>query len=471
MKKKKGMTRKPIDRIDLRFNSYIQNSVQYNTRQQIQETKKKSVEYDVIVKKHMFTFNSVEEELIGSQFFTLLYQARFEPENYQYSRLGILKDIYMMVSQNNWWRELWQTFSDMEHRLFERQTVLEHQLLSELYDMMRLHARYPNWITGINGNKPMFTIPPFYLTRPLLTYIENGEKGYGRKKIRQLNNMKYQAMEFAHYLSASYGLYDPDTIDLIAVNGVNYETIPEMKLPRKIADMDPLCDFIQANQRYTMNPYGIVIDCYNAGDIKQITMVEKGNHILWHVQFGKPGWVLDKSGMLTDDLRGAEYSGTFDKRGGAFLPRSLFTVHSTYIDFEYDIYTFVLECYADVVCGSDALSRRFRTRKVQNMGAVLMNEEISATLDSETIGLRYTPRTVHKKAKQKATTKDALEREIQRYFVSGHIRRLPDGFNASDEAVAHAAEYGIELPSNTTFVRPYEAGDEKIRTHYIKRVD
>ena len=52
------------------------------------------------------------------------------------------------------------------------------------------------------------------------------------------------------------------------------------------------------------------------------------------------------------------------------------------------------------------------------------------------------------------------------HLVSGHIRRLPDGHQASDAAVENAAEFGLTVGGDTTFVRPYEAGEiEQLRTY------
>lgn len=43
-------------------------------------------------------------------------------------------------------------------------------------------------------------------------------------------------------------------------------------------------------------------------------------------------------------------------------------------------------------------------------------------------------------------------------LVRGHLRRLPDGWSATDGALAAAAEYGLTVPPGHTFVRPHARG-------------
>ena len=45
------------------------------------------------------------------------------------------------------------------------------------------------------------------------------------------------------------------------------------------------------------------------------------------------------------------------------------------------------------------------------------------------------------------------------HLVSGHLRKLPDGWNVSDQAIQHAQEFGIHLQDGYTFVRPHERGE------------
>lgn len=52
------------------------------------------------------------------------------------------------------------------------------------------------------------------------------------------------------------------------------------------------------------------------------------------------------------------------------------------------------------------------------------------------------------------------------HLVSGHVRRLPEGQQASDAAISNAAEFGITVGGDITFVRPYEVGEiEQLRTY------
>ena len=54
---------------------------------------------------------------------------------------------------------------------------------------------------------------------------------------------------------------------------------------------------------------------------------------------------------------------------------------------------------------------------------------------------------------------DALEDNRESYDpiqVSGHYRRLPDGWQASERKIAEAAERGLSIPGGYTYVDPYE---------------
>lgn len=52
------------------------------------------------------------------------------------------------------------------------------------------------------------------------------------------------------------------------------------------------------------------------------------------------------------------------------------------------------------------------------------------------------------------------------HLVSGHFRKLPADWKASDEAREHAREFGLTLTEGYTFVRPHERGEiEQMRTY------
>ena len=55
------------------------------------------------------------------------------------------------------------------------------------------------------------------------------------------------------------------------------------------------------------------------------------------------------------------------------------------------------------------------------------------------------------------------------HLVSGHLRLLPAGHNASEEAKQHADEFGITLVEGYTFVRPHEKGSSERLLTYRSR--
>lgn len=71
------------------------------------------------------------------------------------------------------------------------------------------------------------------------------------------------------------------------------------------------------------------------------------------------------------------------------------------------------------------------------------------------------------------TGTEKSETEIKRvrvtlspHIVSGHFRKLHEGWNASEQAKTHAEEFGLSLKDGYTFVRPHERGEiEQLRTY------
>ena len=55
------------------------------------------------------------------------------------------------------------------------------------------------------------------------------------------------------------------------------------------------------------------------------------------------------------------------------------------------------------------------------------------------------------------------------HLVSGHLRKLQDGWNASEKALARAKEFGIHVPEQHTFVSPHERGEIERLQNYRSR--
>lgn len=62
--------------------------------------------------------------------------------------------------------------------------------------------------------------------------------------------------------------------------------------------------------------------------------------------------------------------------------------------------------------------------------------------------------------KDKKAVEHSVREKLSPAFVSGHIRRLPEGWKTSDTAKENATEFGItSLAPGTTFVQPHERGE------------
>ena len=55
------------------------------------------------------------------------------------------------------------------------------------------------------------------------------------------------------------------------------------------------------------------------------------------------------------------------------------------------------------------------------------------------------------------------------HLVSGHLRTLPDGWKRSKEATQRAAEFGIHVGEEQTFVRPHKRGEVEQLRNYRSR--
>lgn len=464
MSKKSVFKKKKTDGFQIRYQSYLRQSIQDNTKNNISKARKQGAEYDHHIEKHFANFSSVNQTMIGSMLYSLLIDARHHTDRYMMNRIATLKNIYSFIKANKGWQDLWDVMNTIEKKMWSKQTIVSSQVFTETMDMLRLHLPYSKMIFGINQNtkEPIIKEMPFYITKEVLNLIENPHS-IGRKKTKQLSFIKYQTAEWFHYLAFSFGLYNEDNDDLLAKIGIDYDSMPKYNIPKELIDTDELVECIKTHRKYTMNPNGVVIECQNCGDIEKVIMVEKDGFLLWKVHFNKPGITLDHKNSLVTDLKGSEYCGYLDEK---FFPRSLFSVHSDFLDFEFDVYQFILECYAEIVCGTDVL-KQFNYESF-NMGSTLITEEDQKEVDKNIRAFRYTPRVVYNRAEKSTSSREQLNREIEKYFISGHLRKLPDGYSSSTEAVQHASEFGITVPSGFTFVRPYSAGDEKVRTHYVK---
>lgn len=457
--KKKGST-------NFKYKQYVQSSVQKNTRQNLIDIKGKDKDYEQLIRKHLANFDNTNQTIIGSELFTLFFQAKNQPETYIKTRIPTLKKLYEFININHSWYDLWKTVETIESNLSQKKEIVDKHIMKEIRDMFRLYLPHPKWVVGIEDNgEPILQKPVFFVTDSLIDMLHSN-KPAGRKKSKALGTIQFLTPVFYTYHIYTYGLYNQGILDLLANNGLSEYMIPTMELPRQIATSTQLANFISENRQYTMNPNGVVIDCYNCGDIDQLIMVEKNDYVLWKIIFKKDGVTLNHKAELIS-VNGAEYCGYLNF--GTNRPaRSLFTDNNPYPKFEFDIYNFVLECYADIVCGSSLLNQNFK-RDVINRGAVDMNEDQNHDLESK-VGLRFTPRKLYQKIKDAVKSREEYEKEIKKYFVKGHIRRLPEGYSVSKEAKQHAAEFGIDLIEGYTFVRPYENSEEKIRTHYIKTI-
>lgn len=55
------------------------------------------------------------------------------------------------------------------------------------------------------------------------------------------------------------------------------------------------------------------------------------------------------------------------------------------------------------------------------------------------------------------------------HLVSGHLRKLPEGWKRSEQAEEHASEFVIQVGEGQTFVRPHKRGEVEQLRNYRSR--
>ncbi|MBP1309085.1 hypothetical protein JOD82_002105 [Paenibacillus sp. 1182] len=267
---------KQANHFEARYKKYIRNSIADNSRIHINRSNEDRKNENDDIKKHLIDYENSNQTIIGSLLFTLLYQSRFEKDKYMQTRLHTLKTIYQFVVDNHAWYDLWKAFVTIENKLNAKGVVINHQLSTEIFDLLRMNLPLFKWVIGLhNDNTPIIKRTPFFVTEQVLNMFERGERGIGRKKVRDLRTIQYQTIELQDYLLYSFGLYSDDNLDLLPVRGMNYDALNNemIHLPRIIGEWSDLAGFIEDNRHYTLNPNGVVVDCYNCGDIDQILFI------------------------------------------------------------------------------------------------------------------------------------------------------------------------------------------------------
>ena len=343
----------------------------------------------------------------------------------------------------------------------------------ELDEICNILSPFNFNLVGLDDNKPIYLPSKFPYTKNFIGKANNMPNKTTTEKYKLVKYQNWARSNLKLYYSLTYGYYNSQNIDMIPNNCVNLNWIERyIKLPRKIFSDDKWLDIIRKYKKYVINKNGVVIDCYNAGDIETIIFEESKGYLLFKVIFKQKGWVVDNNGKLVDDINGGEYTGIFNFNVlESCYDFSYLVSLQEYLETIYEMYNFLYECYADLVCGADIIKH---LQKVNSIDSILYNNSIEDDniedyfQKKNQIGIRYTPKNLYKEGKRKTSRTSRETRE--KYFVTGHTRKLPDGQQPSPEALINANEYGLHISSGYTFVSPYYSGIEKVRSFYKKVV-
>lgn len=454
---------------------------------QIQKMNFKSKTLDIVKKAKDYNKEEIEifkadysnsiAQIIGSMLSTLIYKAKHTPEEYITNRLSYLKDIADMVKNEIAYKELYELVEYVHYLSIEAMST-HFQLMMELDEIIDMLTPFNNELVGLDGNKPIFIPSKFPFTKYYIGKAMNMADDSQKNRDMLILEQNYARSNLKHFHSLTYGLYNNDNYDMLPINSVNLLWFNKsMRLPRRMGNTDKLIELIQYKTKFVINKNGVVIDCYNAGDIETIFLQISKQYLLFKVVFNEKGWALDKNGNLVQDVNNGEYTGfihlkSFKKGSDFYYDYSYLCEISESMDIVYSIHEFIIECYADLVCGADVVKN---FSKITSSDSILFDNEVDDdTLeeyfnDKNKIGVRFTPKNLYNQGKRKTSRTSYTTRE--RYFVSGHLRKLPYGCNASIEATENASEFGIYIPNGYTFVSPYYSGIEKVRSYYKKVVE
>lgn len=457
------------------FNKWQRENFNDKSREILYHATKYTSEELAIINKD---YRDINSQIIGSMISTLIYKACRQPKEYYSTRYEILKETANFIKENNAYVELYE-FIKAHHNMAQFSISTSGQVMQELIELIGMITPFNMELIGLNDRTPIYVPSKFPYTMNFVGKVNNlPPENKWSKKEKNIVYENYARSTLTTFYNETFGLYNTSIIDMVPQNSINlayYEK--DMILPRELHDTDYWISLIRKNRKYIINKNGIVIDCYNAGDIETIFMVESKGFLLYKVILSKNGWVLNNSGNLVDDINGGEYCGIIDltslySDSEYVYTYSYYELITEYIEKAYNILNFVIECYADVVCGSNCNSEN---KKVNSSDKILFDNDVT---DNEIeqyfkekgfVGIRTTPRSLYSIGERTSSRTSKQTRTL--FFVEGHLRLLPSGSNASEEAINKAAEYGITVPKGYTFVTPYYAGLEQVRSYYKKIVN
>jgi hypothetical protein len=442
----------------------------------IVETAKEYTNEDFHILTNIYT--TVNGQIIGSELSTLIYKACKEPENYIRNRFYYLKDIAETIKRENTYTELFE-FIKNYHKRGIQMLRISFQIQQEIGEIIGLITPFNTSLVGLDNGNPIFTPSKFPYTSYFLGKINNLPPiNKWNKKHHEIMHQNYARSNINNYMYLTFGFYDNNCLDLVPQNSVNLKWFKnDIKLPRMLFEVEELIDIIKENKKYVMNKNGVVVDCYNAGDIETIIFYENRGMLLYKVIFTVKGWIGNDKGRLVNDVNGGEFTGIIaldnfrkdnEEIGQIY---SILSSIDVYIEKSYNIESFVLECYADIVCGKGYA----KSNNLDNSSEILYNSNLDDNdienyfKEQNRVGIRYTPLSMYNEGVKNSARSSKKTRE--KYYVTGHLRKLPTGATTSYEAKQNALEYGIDIPEGYTFVRPHYSGLESIRTHYTKVVE
>lgn len=400
---------------------------------------------DILTEIFIITENCMVKKLL-TMYETLILSAKINPKKYLKDRHQNLIRISKFILTNSLLRE-WVNFTyfilisltETAKGIEDKNKVIS-AYHTELMDTWNYLTDLDSYLCGLDSQgiaikRP--TIFPHY-DKEIIYYKKLWQEKKISKEIFGKKLMEHEAKYGAIYSNESVidiacyhalPFINEKTIKIHPDRWFNHAFAVDLKLPREWKNTEFYKDLLK-KRKFFLNRNGITVKLKNAGDFTEILFLE---------DFTENGFVMLFKLSTKDGSTQGYYNFKYDHFFTAFK-------HSSNgRELHAKIQNLILEIYTDIIVGFEKDKKKaYALQFVDNLDNinVFNSQALYAQIDISE------PNTT---SKERGTMKEKAFHEVK-----GFIRKVRG--SASDEAVNYAKEYGIELPTGFTFVRPHERG-------------
>lgn len=417
---------------------------------------------EIIVNSYVHTENEVAYELTKRIEYMLLL-AKTQPEIYKKRVDELLLKISDWIKENGYYREWVDFIYFMNVSKYSEKTTLIDAYLSIMMDIWNYLTDYkPENIYGLTSGDQLLICDELYgdWDKKLVSIHKELDKNPHSKKSKDklrdfMNSKEYSQLNM---IEKNENMTDINIFEMIPfINERTKDIFPQKwfplaetkyyKKPRQWKPTEFYKEQLQ-KRKYILDRKGVKVYLKNAGRFTEIFFKEdvtKDRKIAMLYRLTVPEGSFMGYYHLQDQNFFSPYKQSSEK------------------SINYEIENFVLELYTEIVCGLEKDRKRIY--------AIMEVDDIDNIPD-----YRDTHVYVQYQLYNKETDREELNGHKRGFKQKAHershsIRKLKEGFQASEEAIIRAQEMGIELQEGYTYVKNYSVGVTKddIRTEIKPR--